>query len=53
MIGILDASHACLQFIQERDGLIKAFKLLQNPGQIKAIAVRPPGIRAFMFKAMS
>jgi hypothetical protein len=50
LMKILEASQAALQLLQQVEGVGVAVKLVQHPGQIKAIHVGPPGIRPLILE---
>jgi hypothetical protein len=52
LIKILEAGQAALQLHQQVEGLDVAVKLVQHPGQIKAIHVGPLGIRHLVLEAV-
>jgi hypothetical protein len=50
LFKILEASQAGLQLLQQIEEFGVAVKLMQHPGQIKAIHVGPPGIRPLILE---
>jgi len=52
LIRLHELGHALVQLLNQVECLSGSAKLVEHAGLIHALAVRPPGIRAFMFKAM-